>query len=56
VYEAVQPVEAALARPVNPTVLTLGEWRKRRARADSFVARVARERPLFIIGSADDLE
>lgn len=56
VYEAVQPVEAVLARPVNPTVLTLREWRKRRARTDSFVARVVRERPLFIVGSADDLE
>ena len=56
VYEALQPVEAILARPVNPTVLTPTEWRRKRKRADSLAARVVKQPLLFVIGSDDDLE
>lgn len=55
VFEAVQAVEAALARSVNPTVLTESEWRERAADADSFVARLAEGPRLFILGRADEL-
>lgn len=54
-FEALQATEAALARPVNPTVMTLGEWRAKRSRKDSFVARLAAQPKLFVIGSDDDL-
>jgi predicted nucleotidyltransferase len=54
-FEALRRAEAVLARPVNPTVLTLGEWRAKRARKDSFFARVAAQPKLFVIGSDDDL-
>ncbi len=56
VYEALQPVESILARPVNPTVLTPTEWRRKRKRADSLAARVVKQPLLFVIGSDDDLE
>lgn len=56
VYEALQRAESTLARPVNPTVLTSADWRKKRAGSDTFATRVAREARLFIIGSADELE
>lgn len=56
VYEALQAVEATLARPVNPTVLTSAEWRKKRAGSDSFATRVAGQARLFVIGSDDELE
>lgn len=55
VFQAVQSVERALARSVNPTVLSLGEWRAKRARAGSFAARVGKGPRLFVIGSDDDL-
>ena len=55
VFEALQAAEAVLARPVNPTVMTSGEWRAKRARKDSFVARVAAQPKLFVIGSDDEL-
>lgn len=55
VFEAVQSAERALARPVNPTVLTLTEWRAKRAQGGSFAARVARGSRLFVIGSDDDI-
>jgi predicted nucleotidyltransferase len=55
IFEAVQKAEAVLARPVNPTVMTAKEWRTRRARKDSFSARISDQPKLFVIGSADDL-
>lgn len=55
VFESLQPAEAVLARRVNPTVLSPAAWRSKRARSDSFAARVAAQPKLFVIGSEDDL-
>ena len=55
VYEALQPAEQLLARPVNPTVLTTAEWRQKRSRSGSFIARLLTAPRLFVLGSADDL-
>jgi predicted nucleotidyltransferase len=54
-YELLQGTEAILARPVNPTVMTLKEWRKQSSQKDSFAARIASQPRLFVIGSEDDL-
>lgn len=56
VYDALAPVERALGRPVNPTVMTTAEWRSKRRRTDSFVARLTKQPKLFVFGSANDLE
>jgi predicted nucleotidyltransferase len=53
--EALQSAEVALARPVNPTVVSPAEWRTKRATKDSFVARIASQPHVFVIGSDDDL-
>ena len=55
VFEAVQAAEARLARPVNPTVMTAAQWRAKRTRSDSFVARLATQPRIFLIGSDDAL-
>jgi predicted nucleotidyltransferase len=54
-FEAVQEAEGRLSRPINPTVMSVVEWRAKRAQADSFAARVAAQPKLFVIGSDDDL-
>jgi predicted nucleotidyltransferase len=54
-FEALKAAEADLARPVNPTVMTSSEWRAKQGRKDSFVARVAAQPKLFVVGSEDDL-
>jgi predicted nucleotidyltransferase len=54
-FEALQPVETRLARPINPTIWNLADWRSKRAREDSFAARVDAQPKLFVIGSVDDL-
>jgi predicted nucleotidyltransferase len=55
VFQALQPTERALGRPVNPNVMTGAEWKAKRERAGSFAARIAQQPRLFIIGSDDDL-
>ena len=55
VFSALQMVEAELARTVNPNVMRLAEWRRKRSQATGFVSRVAGQPRLFVIGSDDDL-
>jgi hypothetical protein len=54
-FEAVQVTEGVLARPINPNVMSLSEWRSKRAQKDSFAARIAAQPRLFVIGSDDDI-
>ncbi|HVS14101.1 MAG TPA: nucleotidyltransferase domain-containing protein [Thermoanaerobaculia bacterium] len=53
VYRALEAAEAALARPVNPTVMRTAEWQERRREGDSFVDRIAGQTKLFVIGDED---
>ena len=54
-FKALQGAERALARPVNPNVMSPAEWRTKRTQSGSFAARVAQGPRLFIIGTDDDL-
>jgi predicted nucleotidyltransferase len=54
-FEAVQDAEKKLDRTVNPTLMTLREWRRKAARKDSFAARLQGRARLFVLGSDDDL-
>lgn len=54
-YEALQAAETQLARTINPVLMTPAEWKKKRAQADSFAARIASLPRLFLIGSEDEL-
>ena len=54
-FEAVQVAESQLARSVDCRVMTPSEWQGKRARADSFVARLHEKPHVFVLGSEDDL-
>jgi len=54
-FEALQEAESRLARPINPTVMNVADWRAKRRREDSFAARIATQPKLFVIGSDDAL-
>jgi len=54
-FEALQSAEAVLARPVNPSVMSLAEWRAQRSRKDSFASRIAAQPRLLVTGSDDGL-
>lgn len=49
-YEALQEVEAGIARTMNPTLMTPEEWRKKRNAKDSFAKRIAAQPKLFVLG------
>ncbi len=55
VFEAVQPAEQKLGRPVNPNLMTFREWRSKREQSDSFAARLEGNPRLFVLGSEDDI-
>jgi predicted nucleotidyltransferase len=52
---ALAAAEEALARRVNPNLMTRSEWRRKRAEAGSFAARIAAQPKIFVIGGEDDL-
>lgn len=55
VFTALENVGHALGRPVNPTILTCDEWRKRIKSEDSFLTRVLAQPKIWIIGGEDKL-
>lgn len=56
VYSALQGAEAALARTINPNLMTRAEWRRKRRDPDSFASRIAAQPRVFVIGSENDVE
>ncbi len=54
-YDALQSAEVQLARPINLTLLTPAEWRRKRGQADSFASRIASLPRLFLIGSENEI-
>jgi predicted nucleotidyltransferase len=56
VYSALDGAERTLGRTINPTVFTRAEWKQKRARQDSFAARITDQPRLFVIGSDDDAQ
>ncbi len=55
VYPVLEVVGATLGRPVNPTVYSTSEFRKRRAARNAFLTKVLALPKLWIVGSEDDL-
>lgn len=54
IYSALAPAERTLSRTINPMVFTREEWKKKRARRNSFAASIAAQPRLFVIGSDHD--
>ena len=53
-FEALQPAEQALDRPVNPNIISPGEWTSKRRQKDGFIARVAARPRLLVIGEDEN--
>lgn len=53
-YRALQEAETVLGRTINPNLMSLAEWRHKRAEGDSFAARIAAQPRLFVVGSDDE--
>jgi predicted nucleotidyltransferase len=55
-YGALETAERMLGRRITPIVFTRAEWKRKRARKDSFVARITAQRRLFVIGTDGAVE
>ena len=55
VFIALEEAGQALGRPINPTILTRGEFAKRLMAQDSFLIRVLDQPKIWILGGKDDL-
>lgn len=56
VVEALAPVQATLAREVNPVVYSAAEFREKKSGRHPFLENVLRQPKLFVIGSEHELE
>jgi len=54
-FEHLQEAESTLGRTVNPNIMTATEWKRKLQIPDSFVARVASQPRLFVVGEEHDL-
>jgi predicted nucleotidyltransferase len=54
VVGALSPLRTRLGREINPVVMTRTDFRNKHRGKDRFVARVAKEPKIFLIGTADD--
>ena len=55
-YDGLQKAENILHRHVNPTFLSLEEWRRKVSDKDSVIAKIGAQPKLFIFGSETDLQ
>jgi hypothetical protein len=55
VFAALEPLQAKLGRPVNPTVYSRATLRQRIAKGNAFVKRVLAQPRTWIIGSEHDI-
>ena len=54
IYPALADAEASIGRPVNPSVYSLSEWRKRVDEENPFVTRVMAQPRILLIGKDSD--
>jgi DNA-binding transcriptional ArsR family regulator len=55
VVQALHPAQTALGREVNPTVMTVTEFDKKRRTGDGFITTVLQRSKIWLIGGDDDL-
>ncbi len=55
IYEVLTPVEAQLGRRVSPTLYTVAEFRRRRARGNPFLDKVLAGKTIRLMDDRDDL-
>ena len=55
VYSSLQKAESVLGRPVNPNLISVGEWARKLKNKSSFIARILSQPKLFVIGNEDEL-
>jgi predicted nucleotidyltransferase len=53
-FVALQAAEERIGRKVDPSLMSVAEWRSKRAEGAHFVSQVAERPKIFVVGTADD--
>ena len=53
---ALQSAEKNLHRPNDPNLMTVDDWRKRRASKSAFVTKIAEQPKMFVVGTDHELQ
>jgi predicted nucleotidyltransferase len=56
IFAALQSAEKNLHRPIHPNLMTVEEWRKRRASKSAFVTKIAEQPKMFVVGTDHELQ
>jgi predicted nucleotidyltransferase len=56
IFEALQPAEKIIHRPINPNIMTSSEWRDALTLKNSFLKSIIEQPKLFILGTEHELQ
>jgi len=55
IYGALEKAERSLLRPINPSLMSRVEWKKKISNKNSFVSKILQQPKLFVIGTENEL-
>jgi hypothetical protein len=55
-FAALQKAEKNLLRPINPNLMSPGEWRQKTSERNAFIRQIEQQPKLFVFGTDDDLK
>ena len=55
IFASLQDAEKTLARPINPNIMDIADWKKRQSGETHFIANITNAPKIFIAGSEEDL-
>jgi predicted nucleotidyltransferase len=56
IFAALQGAEKSLRRLIHPNLMTVGDWRQRRASKSAFVTKIAEQPKMFVVGTDNELQ
>jgi predicted nucleotidyltransferase len=56
IFAALQNAERSLHRPIHPNLMTVADWRKRRANKSAFVTKISEQPKMFVVGTDHELQ
>jgi predicted nucleotidyltransferase len=56
VYRGIQKAERSLQREINPTVMSVEEWKSKLSERNPFISKIAQQPKIFVIGTEDALK
>jgi predicted nucleotidyltransferase len=56
VFAALQSAERSLHRSIHPNLMTVHDWRKRRANKSAFVTKISEQPKMFVVGTDHELQ